>query len=221
MSTESDSNKKRAWERPERNLSLEGTATRICGLDFPLHAQDLFRAASLEANNGEDIFTYMLGTGPFYAFEPFSEYLKRRFEATDSITYVVFSKRLNRIVGSFCFEDIVEKHGSIEIGAVWYAREVQRSEINTEVMFLAFTYVFETLRYRRLVWRCNNANEKSRNAAIRLGFQFEGVFRQHNFDKGKNRDTAWFSILDSEWEVVKRNFVENLLNNTRLEQGSH
>jgi RimJ/RimL family protein N-acetyltransferase len=94
----------------------------------------------------------------------------------------------------------------IEIGGILYTRVLQRSRGATEAMYLFARYVFEDLGYRRYEWKCNTLNEASRRAALRLGFTFEGVFRQHMIVKGKSRDTAWFSMLDSEWPERKRMF---------------
>lgn len=95
----------------------------------------------------------------------------------------------------------------MEVGAIWYSREAQRTEINTNVMLLLFTHVFEDLGYRRLEWKCNADNQASRAAAVRLGFEYEGRFRQHLVSRGENRDTLWFSIVDGEWDAKKRHLL--------------
>jgi RimJ/RimL family protein N-acetyltransferase len=94
----------------------------------------------------------------------------------------------------------------IEVGGIIYTRALQRSRGATEAMYLMARHVFEELGYRRYEWKCNALNEPSRRAALRLGFSFEGIFRQHMIIKGLNRDTAWFSMLDSEWSARKREF---------------
>jgi RimJ/RimL family protein N-acetyltransferase len=101
---------------------------------------------------------------------------------------------------------IEAKHGVIEVGGVMYSPELQRSRIATEAMYLFARYVFEDLGNRRFEWKCDSLNEPSRRAAKRLGFQFEGIFRQHMMIKGENRDTAWFSMLDTEWPARKAAF---------------
>jgi RimJ/RimL family protein N-acetyltransferase len=95
--------------------------------------------------------------------------------------------------------------GRAELGHIWYAPEVQRTKVNTEAVFLLLSYLLGELHYRRAEWKCDARNERSRKAALRLGFQFEGVFRQHMVVKGENRDTAWFSLLDGEWPRVSTN----------------
>ena len=93
----------------------------------------------------------------------------------------------------------------LELGHIWYSPDVQRSNVNTEAAYLMLCEAFDRLKYRRVEWKCDSLNERSRSAAIRLGFRFEGIFRQHMIVKGRNRDTAWYSILDSEWAAVKKN----------------
>ena len=93
-------------------------------------------------------------------------------------------------------------HGVAELGFVWYVAAAQRTKANTEACYLLLRHCFEALGYRRMEWKCDVANEASRRAARRLGFTFEGIFRQHMIVKGENRDTAWFSLLDHEWPRI-------------------
>jgi RimJ/RimL family protein N-acetyltransferase len=111
-----------------------------------------------------------------------------------------------RALGYAALMRIEPKHRVIEVGNIVYARALQRTRGATEAMYLLARYVFEDLGYRRYEWKCDALNEPSRRAALRLGFSFEGVFRQHMTIKGRNRDTAWFSILDSEWPLRKHAF---------------
>jgi RimJ/RimL family protein N-acetyltransferase len=99
-------------------------------------------------------------------------------------------------------------HKVIEVGSILYTRLLQRTAAATEAMYLMARHIFEDLGYRRYEWKCNALNEPSRSAALRLGFSFEGIFRQHMIVKGLNRDTAWFAMLDSEWPARKRAFEE-------------
>ncbi|MFP6710013.1 MAG: GNAT family protein [Alphaproteobacteria bacterium] len=92
----------------------------------------------------------------------------------------------------------------IEIGGIWFAPDMQRTRAATEALFLMLDYAMTDLRYRRMQWRCNALNENSRNAALRLGFKYEDIFYNHMIFKGKNRDTAWYSILDSDWSEVRK-----------------
>jgi RimJ/RimL family protein N-acetyltransferase len=102
--------------------------------------------------------------------------------------------------------DIRPAMGSIEIGYIWFAPFLQRTPQATEALFLMLRHALDELKYRRMQWRCNALNEKSRAAALRLGFTFEGIFYQHMVVKGRNRDTAWYSILDHEWPRIRGNF---------------
>lgn len=94
-------------------------------------------------------------------------------------------------------------HGTIELGSIYWGPAIARTRVATEAAFLHLKYAFETLGYRRFEWKCNDRNEASKRAALRFGFTFEGVFRQHLVIKGKSRDTAWYSIIDSEWPAIR------------------
>ena len=124
----------------------------------------------------------------------------------DALFFTVSDQKTQRRVGNLSLMSLVPEHGRGEIGHVWYAPIVQRTKVNTESVFLLLSYLFDELGYRRAEWKCNNRNEASKNAARRLGFEPEGLFRQHMAVKGENRDTAWFSMLDSEWPRRKANF---------------
>ncbi len=93
----------------------------------------------------------------------------------------------------------------LELGHIWYGPDAQRTRVNTECVYLMLCETFERLNYRRAEWKCDSLNERSRAAACRLGFKFEGVFRQHMIVKGRNRDTAWYAMMDEEWPLIKRN----------------
>ena len=93
----------------------------------------------------------------------------------------------------------------LELGNIWYSPIVQRTNVNTETIYLMLSEAFDNLEYRPVAWKCDARNARSRSAALRLGFSFEGIFRQHYIIKGRNRDTAWFAMLDEDWAAVKRN----------------
>ena len=101
---------------------------------------------------------------------------------------------------------IVPEHGVIEIGSIYWGPAIARTPRATEALYLFARHIFETLGYRRFEWKCNDRNEPSKRAAKRFGFTYEGLFRQHMIAKGENRDTAWFSMLDSEWPERKATF---------------
>jgi len=198
------------WRVPDRANVFEDDHVSARPLDYPRDVEPLFAAASVAAN-GEDIFRFSLATGPFPTQASFAQYLKKRYDDAATLSYVVAGKRMNRVVGAFSFLNIKSDHGVIEIGSIWYCKAAQRTAINTHTMYLAFRYVFEDLGYRRLEWKCNDRNDRSKAAALRLGFQFEGVFRQHFWDKEANRDTAWYSLLDREWPAARLRFEQQLL----------
>ena len=206
------------WRLPDRARTFEDDHVLARPLDYPGDVEPLFAAASVAAN-GEDIFHFSLATGPFHTQDSFAQYLKKRHEDATMWTYTVVSKRMNRQVGAFSFLNVKSDHGVIEIGSIWYGKAAQRTEINSHTMHLAFSYVFEDLGYRRLEWKCNDLNDRSKAAALRLGFQFEGVFRQHFWDKEANRDTAWYSMLDREWPAAKLRFEHQLLRSAAVVGG--
>jgi len=190
------------WDLPSRDISFENEAVVITVADLDKDLTSLFLAASI-ANNHEDLFQYHVNVSPMIDEKTFALYLTAKLKQPSEVVYKVFSKRLNKIVGCASLMNIRPEHGSIEVGSIWYSKIAQRTEINTNVMFLLFCYVFETLEYRRLEWKCNSKNEASIKAALRLGFDYEGLFRQHVVSRGENRDTAWYSIIDSEWKDKK------------------
>lgn len=116
------------------------------------------------------------------------------------------SHELQAPVGSLALLNIARPNGCAEIGLVWYSPVAQRSKVNTESVFLLLRHLFDDLNYRRVEWKCNDLNEPSKRAALRLGFQFEGLFRQHQVIKDESRDSAWFAMLDNEWPQRKANF---------------
>jgi RimJ/RimL family protein N-acetyltransferase len=195
------------WLVPERKTFTSATVD-IIPLDFEKHLLPLYEAGSISGNSGEDIFRFVLGTGPFDTIEKFSEYLKKRSQNREIFQFVLYSKRLGKIVGSFTLFDVDNTHGTCEIGSVWYSKEAQGTEINIETISMILSHLFDDLRYRRVSWRCNSKNQKSNSAAKRLGFTYEGTFRNHYFDKNESRDTSWYSIVDTEWNSVKENLRE-------------
>ena len=200
----------KSWPKPQADHIIKGKSVEIYPVNIQRHLEHLFRAACIQTN-GEDIFKYNLSSGPFLEIDQFRAYLEKKLDNPTNQPFAVYSKRLKEFVGAFSLHEFSMQYGHIEIGSIWYTKKAQRTEINTEVLYLAMCYVFDELHYRRLQWRCNAENKNSRRAAERVGFCFEGIFRNHYWDKGKNRDTAWYSIIEEEWPGVKRNFEENLL----------
>jgi RimJ/RimL family protein N-acetyltransferase len=122
---------------------------------------------------------------------------------TDPFFYAVVDTKTGAPIGPLALMRIVPEHGVIEVGSFLYAPVLQRTPAATEVQFLLMRHVFEDLGYRRYEWKCNNRNLPSKRAAVRYGFSYEGVFRQHMVVKGENRDTAWFAMTDEDWTHLK------------------
>ena len=108
-------------------------------------------------------------------------------------------------LGMVCFLNIDARMRHLELASIWYAPFVQRSNVNTESIYLLLRHAFDDLGYRRVEWKCDSLNARSRKAALRLGFEFEGIFRQHMVVKGRNRDTSWYAMLDGDWPAIRRN----------------
>jgi RimJ/RimL family protein N-acetyltransferase len=182
-------------------VTLQGRYGRIERLDPGRHGRDLWNAFK-----GRDhIWTYMSAYGPFADEAEFANWLASREPLDDPYYYTIVAPS-GGAVGVSTLMEIRPAHRSIEVGHIVYAPSLQRTPLGTEAQYLLARYVFETLRYRRYEWKCNSLNEPSRRAALRYGFAFEGVLRNHMIAKGRNRDTAYFSMLDSEWPACKAAF---------------
>jgi RimJ/RimL family protein N-acetyltransferase len=168
------------------------------------HAESLFEAAHGEGSDPE-LWDY-LAYGPFPDLTSFRDWLEERAASEDPLFFAVVDTASGRAMGMVSFLRIDEAFGVIEIGHIWFGSALQRSRSATETIYLLSREAFDGLGYRRLEWKCNNANARSKRAAERFGFTFEGVFRQHLIAKGKNRDTAWFSIIDGEWPAIRRGY---------------
>ena len=189
-------------QRPPR-ITLEGRYCRLEPLDARRHGDDLF-AAYAAAPDGR-AWTY-LAPEPFTARSDFDAYLERNAASTDPLHYTVMDTGTGRAVGTLSLMRMDTANGVIEVGHVIFSPLLQRSRASTEAQYLLMKLVFETLGYRRYEWKCDSLNAPSRSAAARLGFSFEGIFRQLLVYKNRTRDTAWFSIIDGEWPLLKRAF---------------
>ncbi|MBV7542331.1 GNAT family N-acetyltransferase [Acidovorax sp. sic0104] len=188
--------------RPARD-TLDGHYCRLEPLNAEHHAADL-HAAYTQAPDGRD-WTYM-GVGPFADEASYRAHCEQAAASNDPLHYAVMDLRTGRAVGTLSLMRIDPAHGVVEVGHVMFSPLLKRTPISTEAQYLLMRYVFADLGYRRYEWKCDSLNAPSREAAARLGFQFEGVFRQAIVYKGRNRDTAWFSVLDSEWPALKAGF---------------
>ena len=184
---------------------LEGRFIRLEKLDPARHGDQLF--AALEGPGADPKLWDYLPYGPFPERTAFDAWLNKHAAASDPYFFSVVDRASGQVQGLLSLMSIVPAQGRIEIGHVTFGAPMQRSPKSTEAVFLLAKYSFE-LGYRRLEWKCNNSNARSRYAAERLGFSFEGVFRQHMVVKGQNRDTAWYSILDSEWPAIAAGFEQ-------------
>jgi RimJ/RimL family protein N-acetyltransferase len=181
-------------------VTLKGRYGTVERLDAARHAAGLWDAM----RGHDDIWAY-LPPGPFPERPPFDAYIAASEQNKERIFYAVIDGK-GRAVGIFSLMEIRPAMRVIEVGNIVYSPALQRTPLATEAQYLIARYAFETLGYRRYEWKCNSLNAASRRAAARFGFTFEGLFRQHMIVKGHSRDTAWFSMLDSEWPARKQAF---------------
>jgi RimJ/RimL family protein N-acetyltransferase len=181
-------------------VTLQGRFGRIEKLE-PRHAAGLWKAIK----GHPELWTYIGAFGPFDEEKDFIAFVEKFAASPDPYVYAIVDND-NNPAGYFTLMSIVPTHRTIEVGHVMYSPALQRSPLATEAQYLLAKYVFETLGYRRYEWKCNALNMASRRAGQRLGFTYEGTFRQSLITKGRNRDTAWFSMLDSEWPARKANY---------------
>ena len=193
----------RAAPRPER-VTLRGRAVTVAPLT-PEHAEPLFQNSN---GPGRDALWTYLFNGPFKDLAEFADDVDAKAKASDPLYFVVLDNRDGQPVGYQSLMRIDPANRVIEVGGIMYTPLLQGTIGSTEAQYLFAAYVFDALGYRRYEWKCNDRNAPSRRAAARLGFTFEGVFRQHMIIKGRNRDTAWFSMLDSEWPARRAAFEQ-------------
>jgi RimJ/RimL family protein N-acetyltransferase len=182
-------------------VRLEGASACVEPIDPERHAAELF-AASHGVAGGEALWRY-LAYGPWPTVDAFRGWLRECAAAQDPIFYAIRARDTGKAFGMASYLNIVPRNGSIEIGHIWLAPALQRTRAATEALFLLMRHAMDDLRYRRLEWKCNALNEAWRRAARRLGFRFEGIFHRHMIVRGRNRDTAWYSIVAEEWPAVR------------------
>jgi RimJ/RimL family protein N-acetyltransferase len=180
--------------------ALQGRWCRLERLDPARHGDDLFEAST--APGAEERFRYL--------FEPpppdggaFDLWTRRAASGSDPLFYAVIDRASGRAEGRQALMRITPEHGVIEIGSILWGPRIARTRVATEALYLFASHVFDTLGYRRFEWKCDALNDPSRRAALRFGFTFEGIFRQHMVVKGKNRDTAWFAMVDGDWRRIR------------------
>jgi RimJ/RimL family protein N-acetyltransferase len=192
------------WRPPPRppREPIEGRLCRVEPLEPERHAKELFEAYALDPDARH--WTY-LREGPFDRFEAFADWIRRIGLDDDALFFAICERESGRAVGLASLLRIDPDNGTIEVGNLRFSSLLQRTPAATEAMFLLMRRVFE-LGYRRYEWKCDALNTPSRAAALRLGFRLEGIFRQARLNRGRNRDTAWFAILDREWPSLARPF---------------
>ena len=183
------------------DVSLPGRWVTLEPLSAERHAHDLWTAVL-----GHDQVWAYLGDGPYTEERGLLEALNAKETGSAARFFAILPETTGKAAGYASFMRIDAPNGVIEVGNVMFSPQLQRTPAATEAMYLMMRHAFEGLGNRRYEWKCNAQNTPSRRAADRFGFSFEGVFRQHMVVKGKNRDTAWYSILDTEWPARKRIF---------------
>ncbi len=185
---------------PPREI-MDGRHCLLEPVNSERHATDLFAAYNQDRENR--LWTY-LPYGPFESETDYRAWMSNTCFADDPMFHAVVDKASGQAVGVASYLRIDPAHGVIEVGHINFSPLMQRSTISTEAMFLMMQRAFSELKNRRYEWKCDALNGPSRQAAERLGFRFEGIFRQATMYKGRNRDTAWYAITDKEWPAIER-----------------
>ncbi len=180
--------------------AISGNLCRVESLNCTRHSRQLYEAFVKDSENRN--WTY-LPYGPFDHFESFEGWLNSIESSEDPLFHSVVDLKTQSAVGVASYLRINPTDGVIEVGHIHFSPLLQRTTLSTEAMFLMMKRVFDELGYRRYEWKCDALNAPSRNAALRLGFSYEGTFRQATMYKGRNRDTAWFAIIDKDWPEIR------------------
>ena len=183
-----------------KGISLIGNLVSLVPLNSNKHCDDLYSSQSIDKEGASWMY---LPYGPFKSKNTYLRWLKEIENKDDPVFFAVIRKSDNKAIGLTSFLRINIKFGVIEVGHINFSPLLQKTLEATEVMFLMMKWVFEN-GFRRYEWKCNAENLRSRKAAQRLGFSYEGVFRQMSISKGKNRNTAWFAMIDNEWKKIKK-----------------
>ena len=210
----------RQLPRKPAPVTLAGSRVRLVPLDPERDAGPLHRVSNgspialgerrVDAYDADAvIWRYIPGDGPFAGAEELAAHLRSQVEAANGLCLCVFDVRSGAQVGVVNYMNNYPEHLKVELGNIWYSPVAQRTGANLEATYLLLRHAF-ALGYRRVEWKCDALNERSRRAALRMGFTFEGIQECHFIVKGRNRDTAWFRILDREWDDVRRR-LESLL----------
>jgi RimJ/RimL family protein N-acetyltransferase len=187
---------------PPPRAAMTGRFCTVEPLDPERHAATLFAAF---ADDDGRMWTY-LPRGPFATAGDYRQWAEGAAPLDDPLTHAIIDNATGQAVGTAAFMRIDAAFGVIEIGSITYSPRLQRRPAGTEAMYLMMRRVFDGLGYRRYEWKCNSLNMPSRAAALRLGFQYEGLFRQATITRGRNRVTMWFSVIDSDWPALRAAF---------------
>lgn len=188
------------WVVPTRTV-FEGRFVRLEKLE-PRHFQELYDNVVM-VDDAVIRYRYLLSVPPRGDYEAYLKHMTNLLNNTVYMPYVLIEKQRNSVQGMQSFMYVNTVHGTMEIGSILWGPRISRTPVTTEAFYLFSCYAFDDLNYRRYEWKCNNDNVPSKKAAVRFGFQWEGLFRQHLIQNGYNRDTAYFSMLDSEWPLNK------------------
>ena len=187
--------------RPPAPVTLRGRVVTLAPLSASRHAGALWQAV-----RGHDDLWAWLFDGPYRTAAQFRRAIEKKQAAKDAVFLAIVPAGTGNVAGYASYMRAEPAHGVVEVGNILLSPALQRTTAATEAMYLMARHIFEDLGYRRYEWKCNAENQPSRRAALRLGFSFEGVFRRHMVIKQRNRDTAWFSMIDSEWPACKKAF---------------
>lgn len=189
-------------QMPQRS-SISGNWCRVEGLDNEKHTKDLFKAYL--KNHDDSEWTY-LRYGPFDSIDEFESWIFKASKGNDPVFYSIIDLKTEKAIGICAYLRIQPTVGVIELGNIHFSPLLKKTTMATEAMYLMMRRIFDDLNYRRCEWKCDSLNAASRNTALRLGFTFEGIFRQALVYKGRNRDTAWYSVIDNKWPILKKSF---------------
>jgi RimJ/RimL family protein N-acetyltransferase len=183
--------------------AMAGRFCTVAPLDPERHAAQLFAAYADDVEGR--MWTY-LPRGPYASLDEYRNWAEPACRADDPLVHTIIDSASGEAVGTAALMRIDPESGVIEVGSITYSPRLQRRPAGTEAMYLLMRRVFDELGYRRYEWKCNSLNAPSRAAALRYGFQYEGLFRQAQITRGRNRDTTWFSIIDNEWPALRGAF---------------
>ena len=190
---------KDGWPTPVAQ-TFTGRFVALTPTDADADVEELFAAGHGSAE-AREMWRFM-PCGPFADVAAMHDWIREWQGNPDVMAFTVTNRESGRRIGMISIMRITPAHGVAELGFIWYEPAAQRTKANTEANFLLLRHCFTDLGYRRMEWKCDVENARSRAAALRLGYSFEGIFRQHMVIKGCNRDTAWFSMLDHEWPRI-------------------